>query len=734
MKVDKTIAVQPVSGIVETLPQPKEGVTKLENVTVDEFTGGWDNRIGYEKFFPAEDLYGPFSNQGRVHSLYIWPTHGGARTYHLFEAEVLSSNTMSLQYTVGNTSSGASTVTIDTDRTIPTNTEAGTTYTPFGRYLVIANGHQSPIKFDGSRITDLGWYKRPSSPSPWEPIYGASSGDTQQNFAMPTAFTIGDLNSRGYGLGDDDGTTNTYKWKVSWVNENGSESPLSGPSMPASWEADITTTVYPNSRNQAVYLDGIAVGPVGTVARRIYRTKNLKDNTNVGDDEVYYFVTQIDNNEENWYVDYIGDASLASKAPNSSDSITLPAIAPRFSAFYKGCLFMDGGQTDPTKIFFSWPNHPDRFASENFFDVGHRKGGDIRGFFPYYNNLLVFRERSIDLIRGDPVSGFMVVPFVEELGTPAIDTVSIVPGVGVVFLAQDGIYRLEGGMDGGAVLNVEKISGMLLKTVGRINGQPLAKATAAYSHKWREWHCYVPVDGEAKPSLGIVYHVDKNSWSTRIGFPVGVLDTANSGTLIFGHHTGNPLATRKTATTTTSATSWESGLFVISRRRIAGYTTSMIPSTDPFSDTSVSNVTIDGPSPTSVFKSAWLDFGSSGTSRSSSIATQTKKFVKYVYLYAITEGDNTIPLTYYLDFGAAGIVAAPLKPQRPDHADQEVYDTAVWDTAVWEDGLLTEIRYPIAQKASSHFAFEVETSNDFILVGYSVEFDTTGTQTIRGKK
>lgn len=727
MKVDKTIAVQPVSGIVETLPQPKEGVTKLENVTVDEFTGGWDNRIGYEKFFPAEDLYGPFSNQGRVHSLYIWPTHGGARTYHLFEAERQSSNTMSLQYTVGNTSSGASTVTIDTDRTVPTNTEAGTTYTPFGRYLVIANGHQSPIKFDGGKVTDLGWSTRPSTPDPWNPTSTTVNSDRQQNFAMKASVAQWELfDDFTIGLGDDDGTANSYKWKTTWVNENGSESPISGPSTPATWTASLTTSLWPNKRKQAIYLENVAIGPSGTVARRIYRTKNLKDSTNTGDDETYYFVAQINNNEETWYVDYIGDASLASKAPNASDSITLPALAPRFSAFYKGCLFMDGGQTDPTKIFFSWPNHPDRFASENFFDVGHRKGGDIRGFFPYYNNLLVFRERSIDLIRGDPVNGFMVVPFVEELGTPAIDTVSIVPGVGVVFLAQDGIYRLEGGMDGGAVLNVEKISGMLLKTVGRINGQTLAKATAAYSHKWREWHCYVPVDGEAKPRLGIVYHVDKNSWSTRRGFPVGVLDTDNSGNFIFGHHTGNPLAAFSTSTAT-PVTTWESGLFVISRRRIAGYTTNLNPASD-------SATTIDGASPTSVFKSAWLDFGSSGTSRSSPIAPQTKKFVKYVYLYAITEGDNTIPLTYYLDFGAAGIVAAPLKPQRPDHADQEVYDTAVWDTAVWEDGLLTEIRYPIAQKASSHFAFEVETSNDFILVGYSVEFDTTGTQTIRGKK
>ena len=112
----------------------------------------------------------------------------------------------------------------------------------------------------------------------------------------------------------------------------------------------------------------------------------------------------------------------------------------------------------------------------------------------------------------------------------------------------------------------------------------------------------------------------------------------------------------------------------------------------------------------------------------------TKKFVKYVYLHVVTKGDNTIPITYYMDFDYNGTTSSGEKMQRPDHPDQGVYDLAVFDTSVWEEGMISTIRYPVAQKGSSYFAFEVETTNDIVLVGYTIEFSVDGTSTIKGKR
>ena len=703
-----------LGGIDELLPQKDESATILENFTVDPATGGWDNRIGYEKFFPGTLLYQPFTTEKRIHSLYVWSTHNGARTYHLFESENIGSQRVDLKFTVGNTGAGGGLVTVDAFRKIPTLNEPVTDYEPFGRYLIIVNGHDKPMKFDGDRALPLGWETVPAPVTPW----GTDADDLKdagsfQNFiiqAVPGKSQGPGSFQQTIGLGYiEDNEKNAYRWKVSWISESGSESPMSAPSETINWDTVTSgaTTEYDNKR-QAVYLDDLPLGPPGTVARRIYRTKNLGKGSSSDATAAYYFIDEIKNNTEVSYVDYTPDQFLSTLAPDTVDSVTFPASGARFSATFKGSLFLDGGQTNPTRIFYSNPLNPDSFSASDYFDVGVRDGGDITGMFSYYNSLIIFRESSIELVRGDNVNGFNVVPFIQGIGCSAVHSVTAVPGVGIVFLGNDGVYRLFGGLDGGSQVQIEKMTPNLLKTEKRINKSVMARASATYSPKWREWHCYVPVDGEDKPSFGLVYHVDKNVWSTRVGFPVGVIAADAGGELIFGHNTGK----------VGIPADWETGLFVISRKRALGYTVVAVPGDPPTAVTQAS------PPPTAKYRSKWHDMGKAAT----------KKFVKYVYLHVMTKGDNTIPLTYYKDFDYAGISSTGEKMQRADHPDQQVFGTALWDTAVWEEPMFTTIRYPIAQGAASFFAFEFDTQNDIVLVGYSLEFGANKTQTIKGKR
>jgi len=716
------LEVPKLGGVEEILPQADGMATKVENFTVDPATGGWDNRIGYEKFFPNDVLYAPFTTEKRIHSLYVWSTHNGARTYYLYESENIGEARCDLSYLVGNTGSGGGIVDIDKFRRIPTLNEAVTDYEPFGRYLIIVNGHDKPLKFDGEKenneVRPIGWETIPGTVSPWNPDPSGNSGSGQGQTQwikfyqeLPGGTGSGGNNQNGgvplgwettYGLGSlTADAPNNYRWKVSFVSETGSESPLSASSELASWT---TPTGASLQKRQGVFLEGVPIGPAGTVARRLYRTKNLGSGVDTASN--YFFVAEIKNNVEETYVDYTPDSFLVVPAPSASQSVMFPAPGARFAATFKNCLFLDGGQADPTRVYYSNPLNPDSFSASDYFDVGMRDGGDITGLFAYYNSLILFRESSIELVRGDPVSGFQVVPFIQGIGSRAINSVSAVPGVGIVFLGNDGVYRIYGGLDGGSEVQIEKMSPGLVKTEKRFNPALLARASATYSPKWREWHCYIPVDGEEKPSFGLVYHVDKNAWSTRTGFPVGCIAADQNGELIFGHNTGKPSGT---------PLDWETGLFVISRKRAAGY--SVIPLSDP---TAVQ----DAAPPTSIYKSNWMDMGKAAQ----------KKFVKYVYLHVMTKGDNTIPITYYKDFDYNGTTSSGEKMQRADHVDQGVFDLGVWDTAVWEDPFFTTIRYPIALGAASFFAFEVETSNDMVLVGYSLEFAANKTHTIKGKR
>ena len=682
------LEVPRVGGIDELLPQKDDSATILENFTVDPASGGWDNRIGYEKYFPNGALYQPFTLEKRIHSLYIWSTHSGARTYTLFESENVASARCNLSFTVGNVAGAGQIVDIDTFRRVPTLDEPVTDFEPFGRYLIIVNGHDKPLKFDGEKgnnqVSTVGWESIPGTVSPWTPdinplsgaIGGLGKGQVQyygispvdpfdggpsfnsQNAGAPIGF------QNTYGLGFKTiNAKNNYKWRVSFVSETGSESPLSASSELAKWQTSGAGTQL----RHAVLLENLPTGPIGVVARRIYRTKNLGAGISTDNDASYYFVAEVKNNVETSYSDSTPDQFLVTLAPSSTDSVLFPCPGARFAATFKGCLFLDGGQSDPNRIYFSNPLNPDSFSASDYFDVGARDGGNVTGLFAYYNSLIIFRESSVELVRGDQLKGFVVVPFIQGIGCRAINSVTSVPGVGVMFLGNDGVYRIFGGLDGGSEVKIEKMTSNLVKTQKRFNPALLARASATYSPKWREWHCYMPIDGEEKPSFGLVYHVDKNTWSTRTGFPVSVVASDQNGELIFGHNTGKPSGLPST---------WETGLFVISRKRSNGYTVNTVPGDPPVVTTQ------DRPAPTAKYRSKWHDMGKAAQ----------KKFVKYVYLHVMTKGDNTIPLTYYRDFDYTGITSSGEKMQRADHPDQGVFGTAVWDTAVWEDPFYTTVQ------------------------------------------
>ena len=64
-----------------------------------------------------------------------------------------------------------------------------------------------------------------------------------------------------------------------------------------------------------------------------------------------------------------------------------------------------------------------------------------------------------------------------------------------------------------------------------------------------------------------------------------------------------------------------------------------------------------------------------------------------------------------------------------------VLNTAVLDSDTsWDRTHAVPLRVSVAQQSCSWFAFEVETTDDLILVGYSVEFQQRGTITIEGRR
>jgi len=684
--------VNALSGINELQPQQPSQLSELVNWHTDDLSGGWSNKLGYEKYFAWKTDWEPFTSLKKVDSLFYFHRHQGAQDSIIFEAG-------GKLYHLFEHGSAAIKTLVD-DRTIPRSVEPSTQYLPIGKFLTVVNGYDRPIKYLGwpiLRITGtfnpaiypLGFHRVPGTPVAWGVEPNPTVATTTNTNSISVQFKA--VPELGLGI-DEDTKKNSYRWKVSFINNAGAESPLSSASEQVNWTTNASEFRY------ACAIE-IPVGENDVVARRLYRTKNFS--TDGGNDgSLYYYVTDIPNNNETLYIDSTPDLGLGTLAPGPTESIVFPSFNCRFTGLYKDCLFIDGGKSNDTVIYYSNPSRPDQFSALDFISVGNRQGGGITGFFGYFGYMLVFRENSIDVIQGD-YPNFVATPFQEHIGTKAVDTITSVPGLGVVFLTTDGVYAVGANLEYSDTTSVVKISHELQDTISTMNVATIAQATACYSEKHREWHCYFAVDGSPINNTGIVYHTDKKVWSIRKEFPVNNMVKNSDADLIFGLNASAATADDP------------AGLFVVSRKRATG-------------EKIDGEEMVNKPPPSSKIASAWLDMGDPAL----------KKKVHAVFLYIRTGGSQKIELTYLKDFdynlqknSTKGIL------QRPDFTNQKIYDLVSLDKGdFWEEPVLTPIRFDVHNASCSWFQWFVETTEDVVVVGYAIDFTASNMRIIAGKK
>lgn len=701
----QTLQVRVVGGMEQSLPQTPTSANLIDNWAVERSTLGLSSRVGYEKYRPdPADGFTPFAALGRIDSLFVMQqSTGGARQSILLE----SGGALYLYYEVGQ----ANVIFNLGSRFVPTATDTASVYAQYGDRVVITNGYDSPIIVRpwplprASEVTpaqlaslsrQIGWYGPPPQPNALRvatidagtPMASANeyTGDSTSNWypaagkasVFPSIFGMG---AEEAGSADE---KNVFQFAVSFISDTGSESPRST-TVEVAW----TIEAGDNSVRYAPSIR-IPLGPPGTVARRIYGSLN-------GERELY-FIADVRNNVEELYHCARREVSFSVPAPQLVDSVIFPAPRARCCAIYKSCLWLDGGADEGNRLYFSLPTFIDQFGAADYIALASN-GGAVTGLFAHYNNLLVFRENGIDIVTGS-YPDFSVQSLSEQIACRSPQTIDSVPGKGVFFLALDGIYSISGGLDGGSTVRLEEVGAPLGSTLGRLTQECAARAVAKYSPSEKAYHCYFPANGDDRPNLGVVYHLEKEGWSVRSGFPVGCIDRLHNGTLVFGHHTGN-----------TAGQSDPSGLFVLSSIRSMG-------------GAIVGDVYKPGDPPASVYESAWHDFGDA----------QVKKQIQYVTLWVMTTGSVKLYLQDFKDFEYTPsgedleYVAQP-----PDQEEQPVYGTAIIGTAEWQDTRLTPIRIPIAQQSCSWFRFTLRTKDDLVLVGYELSYTARGTNVIAGR-
>jgi len=709
-----------LGAVVEFLPQPADSFTRLENVTVDPQTFGWSTRVGFEKYRPDPAVgFKPFQALGPIDSLFVYEqAPGGQRYTILFE----SGGTLFLYWEVGGVGTKYG---LQDGRTIPAPGEAPSQYTALADGVLVTNGRDTPVVVRPWPLPDathaavavgvgvlrpLGWAAQAAAPGLLDVQTITSTtgaGPASANTVTGDSVTLwwpdqpGAISRpKAYGLGFATAPSATvagnaaqFRYRVSFLLGNGSESPLSDVAE-VSWQLEKNTEGF----RYCVAME-LPTGPEGTVARRVYRTQNVSPDSPTYADTDLYLLDTIRNNTDALWFDPYRSTAVGALAPPITDSVPLPSPRAGTAAVYQDCLFLDGGPADANTLYFSKPGLPDQFGGADYIRLS-APGGAVVRLFAHYRVLVVLRENGVDVVSGDYASGFQATTVTSQVACRSPHTVDQVPGLGVVFLAQDGVYALQGGFDGGSEMQVLRLSEPIKRTLRRLTPDCAARAVGRYSPMDRAYHCYIPVDGNDRPNLGVVFHTEKEGWSMRTGFPVGSLDRLHNGALVFGHNTG-----------TTPGNNDPAGLFVISSRRTMG-------------GAIVEDAYVENGPPTSIMKTAWLDLGDA----------QLQKRVQYATLWAMTTGSVNITAEAYKDFQREGLTCRPYLAQPPDAQNLPVFDSATIGSAVWEDTQLVPLRIGVAQQSCAWFALEVSTTDDLLVVGWEVEYRTPGTSTIAGKR
>jgi hypothetical protein len=220
--------------------------------------------------------------------------------------------------------------------------------TQYENHMFIGNGSVIPYKYNGTNFTRHG-------------VYPPTATATAASAATGAALASGA----------------SYTYKFTYVNSFSVEGDV-GPAT--------TFVVTANSMGN-IALTGIPVAPTswGVSSRRIYRTEN--------GGSTFKRLATISDNSTTTYDDGLTDASLGTTAPTDQ------GVPPLYSTciYHQNRLFVND-PSNPNYVWYSDLAEPYTFGATNFVRVGDGSSDLVKGFGIYENSVVVFCEKSIQLI------------------------------------------------------------------------------------------------------------------------------------------------------------------------------------------------------------------------------------------------------------------------------------------------------------------------------------------------
>jgi hypothetical protein len=457
------------------------------------------------------------------------------------------------------------------------------------------------------------------------------------------------------------------------------------------------------------------------------KIKDLAANLNA-QEGVYYFVKQINDNASEEFIDIVSDNALVNQASLSESTVIDSSY--HYGATWNNRIWLGGGISHPVKIIYSEAGLAEQFPVFNTFELGNGTGGAITKLYSYYNNLLVFRESAIEVIRVNGGS-FSVSSVSQNIGTRASNSIQLVPEIGVVFLTDDGFYAISGGLDGGSIVNITKISSPIAKEVSRISTAAISRATSVYSTKEKEYWCHYPEKGSIIPTRGAVIHTLDGSWSLRHAdikaraarFAFTAMAADPDGNILLGTRPRwRTIAGDPADPLTNGARGILVGLHVWSGANYWGNTL-VATFADQIWTYTATRINLQQ----NIWESSWIDFGDNSI----------KHRVFNVDVEVLSFGDYAIDLDWGQDYDSAWAAAPSQKPAKSETlfttSEDPVFGPAtpsltkvpftVGKSAI-KDFRIIRIRWDVNTGLVDNFRFRLKSTLPMHLLSFNLNFDS----------
>lgn len=657
-----TVRAQTLGGMDERWTPDATRTRVLQDVEWDP-RGGWKTCGGYRSILePLDDKQGgwtpAFAGEGPVHSIHWWSQFSGGIQWLMWEMGEDADGKCDLVYFDG---SNRTWQVLATGRYVPSGPSPGTQYVSVGGNTWIINGVDAPLRWDGRTLHRAGYDGPAGTPDAACRSEGFEHDTTFMGLGLGTAYT--DDGARGEG---------EYSWRHTEISAFGTESPASAASGAVrwTWQANGDTAIFGPKAFARVQVP--ASSNPSTIAHRLYRTRNAYAGT-VQYEQKHYWECDIPIGDRVVHVSIRPDSFLGEQLDPTSLG-PWPRGA-RYAVYWQGTMWLAGMPEYPDRLAFSGPNELENFPPGNYIPVGSSDSGEMISLIATRTALVVLKRGGVWVVTGNHGVGFSLTEITTQHGCSSTMSVKEVPGVGVVFASEAGVYVLSSA-DGDqyAVTRLPNLTEDLPDTWSRVTVGALQAARSGVCHAKKEYWFAVPVDGSTRNSLVLVYHYERRAWSTRPYMPIACMAESHDhrGYLFFGSN--DPVD--------------HPGVHVYGH----GWEDK------------------DGDAIETIYETVPLDFGG----RYESFG------VKTLQVLAVTYGNNDVIVDYYANRDRTAVNTSEKRRDQQTMSRLPVWDEAVWSaTEKWERHRPVPLRMD-PDVTCREFAFRVTCQNRLQIVDWEI--------------